>query len=154
MSGSGVDNFLTSIRKPKPALRVILALTLFAVPTLATASLDEQVLERLDRLEREQAALVSALAQRDERIRQLEAKLDVSPEQTSSRTEIPQEELGQLGERESLVPSSGESSDDSSFGIFQPGGAGFKLADTPWGDVNFSAWSYARYLDNGRRTRR
>ena len=147
MRGSGVDNFLTSIRKPKPALRVILALTLFAVPTLATASLDEQVLERLDRLEREQAALVSALAQRDERIRQLEAKLDVSPEQTSSRTEIPQEELGQLGERESLVPSSGESPDDSSFGIFQPGGAGFKLADTPWGDVNFSAWSYARYLN-------
>ena len=33
------------------------------------------------------------------------------------------------------------------FGQFQPGGRGFKLADTPWGDVNFSAWTYVRYLN-------
>ena len=33
------------------------------------------------------------------------------------------------------------------FGIFQGGGRGFKLADTKWGDVNFSAWTYARYLN-------
>ena len=33
------------------------------------------------------------------------------------------------------------------YGEFQPGGSGFKLADTSWGDVNFSAWTYARYLN-------
>ena len=34
-----------------------------------------------------------------------------------------------------------------SFGEFQPGGQGFKLVDTPEGDLNFSAWAYVRYLN-------
>ena len=33
------------------------------------------------------------------------------------------------------------------FGTFAPGGRGFKLANTRYGDVNFSAWMYARYLN-------
>ncbi len=36
---------------------------------------------------------------------------------------------------------------DDDFGKFQPGGRGFKLANTPWGDVNFSAWGYVRFLN-------
>jgi hypothetical protein len=33
------------------------------------------------------------------------------------------------------------------FGEFTPGGPGFKLADTRYGDMNFSAWGYVRYLN-------
>ena len=33
------------------------------------------------------------------------------------------------------------------YGEFQHGGRGIKLADTPYGDVNFSAWTYLRYLN-------
>src|SRR5262245_21555098 len=33
------------------------------------------------------------------------------------------------------------------FGEFTPGGAGFRLADTPYGTMNFSAWGYVRYLN-------
>ena len=33
------------------------------------------------------------------------------------------------------------------FGTFTHGGPGFKLANTRCGDVNFSAWSYVRYLN-------
>jgi hypothetical protein len=33
------------------------------------------------------------------------------------------------------------------FGLFAPGGRGFKLANTKYGEVNFSAWTYVRYLN-------
>lgn len=45
------------------------------------------------------------------------------------------------------APSHNAASDKSNFGIFQAGGRGIKLADTPYGDVNFSAWAYLRYLN-------
>jgi hypothetical protein len=37
--------------------------------------------------------------------------------------------------------------DASGFGEFRQGGAGFRLADTEFGTMNFCAWSYARYLN-------
>ncbi len=37
--------------------------------------------------------------------------------------------------------------DAGGFGEFRLGGAGFRLADTQYGTMNFSAWSYARYLN-------
>jgi hypothetical protein len=37
--------------------------------------------------------------------------------------------------------------DASGFGEFRLGGAGFRLADTEFGTMNFSAWAYARYLN-------
>ena len=40
-----------------------------------------------------------------------------------------------------------ESAAPEYFGEFTLGGAGFKLADTRFGDVNFSAWGYVRYLN-------
>lgn len=36
---------------------------------------------------------------------------------------------------------------DDYFGTFTHGGSGFKLANTRCGDMNFSAWSYVRYLN-------
>lgn len=33
------------------------------------------------------------------------------------------------------------------YGEFTAGGAGFRLADTPYGTMNFSAWGYVRYLN-------
>jgi hypothetical protein len=47
--------------------------------------------------------------------------------------------------RETPAPS--EDATSSGFGEFTPGGAGFRLADTNHGTVNFSAWGYARYLN-------
>lgn len=37
--------------------------------------------------------------------------------------------------------------DEGGFGEFRLGGAGFRLADTDFGTMNFSAWAYARYLN-------
>ncbi len=36
---------------------------------------------------------------------------------------------------------------DGNFGTFAPGGRGFKLAKTRHGEMNFSAWTYVRYLN-------
>jgi hypothetical protein len=37
--------------------------------------------------------------------------------------------------------------DAGGFGEFRAGGAGFRLADTEFGTMNFSAWAYARYMN-------
>src|SRR5688572_3337660 len=37
--------------------------------------------------------------------------------------------------------------DAGGFGEFRLGGAGFRLADTQYGTMNFSVWAYARYLN-------
>ena len=115
-----------------------------------TASDDELILERLERLEQRQAELEAAVADRDERIRELEARLaepaDLSPapaptpsDETSAAAPATDPEA--QGEQETGLFQYEE------YGLFQPAGAGFKLADTPHGDVNFSVWAYIRYLN-------
>ncbi len=113
---------------------------LVAPAVQADDALSDRVLERLEALERQQAALRTELAERDRRINELEAEVEA----LTGDGEI--EEVEQLaGARE--VPVVEPQDDDAGFGVFQPGGAGFKLADTEYGDVNFSAWTYARYLN-------
>jgi hypothetical protein len=99
-----------------------------------------EILERLRRLEQNQARLESEILAKDARIDQLETELqrteaviapvtaEERPKTNLEALEIDWDEPGYFGE-------------------FQEGARGFKLADTPRGDVNFSAWSYVRYLN-------
>lgn len=132
---------------------IVLLVLAFACTTGAGAATgDESVSERLDRLEQRQAELEAAVAARDDRIRELEARLagpaagstapvassipaDVAAAATSAPEPAPQ------GKHDSGLFQYEE------YGLFQPGGAGFKIASTPHGDVNFSAWAYIRYLN-------
>lgn len=78
------------------------------------------------------------------------ARADEPAVRAGPSTEVPSPEGGpaEAPPPESPPPEGGPpAADDTEFGVFQPGGAGFKLADTPMGDVNFSAWAYVRYLN-------
>lgn len=114
---------------------------------------DPQVLERLDRLEARQAELEAAIAERDARIRELESRLEgAEAAGTVATASVPEryDDSLRLPPDVAVVPAVAEadlSTDDEPFGLFQPGGAGFKIADTPHGDLNFSAWAYIRYLN-------
>ena len=99
-----------------------------------------EILERLRRLEASQARLKSEIQAKDARIDQLETELQrgegvvvpVAPEDRPKSNlealEIDWDEPGYFGE-------------------FQEGARGFKIADTPRGELNFSAWAYVRYLN-------
>jgi hypothetical protein len=39
------------------------------------------------------------------------------------------------------------SESEAGYGKLNPGGAGYRLAETPYGALNFSAWTYVRYLN-------
>jgi hypothetical protein len=54
---------------------------------------------------------------------------------------IPGEEFNPPGLAPSPIPG------QEFFGMFGPGGQGFKLARTKYGEMNFSAWTYVRYLN-------
>lgn len=56
-------------------------------------------------------------------------------------------EVPAAGQDDGPVDSSTAPSTPEYFGEFTPGGAGFRLADTPYGNMNFSAWGYVRYLN-------
>jgi hypothetical protein len=124
----------------------MLLIVALAYTAAAHAASDPRVLERLDQLEQRQAELEAAVIARDERIRELEARLaeptagDAEP---PAAAQAPAAVIATSGTR----TGAGADSEDADFGLFQPGGAGFKIADTPNGDVNFSAWGYIRYLN-------
>lgn len=102
---------------------------LVAIPAFAVTPTADEIIERLERLERRQAEFDRVIAEKDQRIQELEVAL------ASSRAAAP-------------TPGAGRSvATEEHFGIFQPGGRGIKVADTPMGDVNFSAWAYTRYLN-------
>lgn len=132
------------------------------------------ILERLERLERTQAEQQQALQMRDARIAELEAELAklqaaaVSPAvpsvaarlgpaaQAATVTEplaSPQHAPGALEPQPMITaaptgagtPSIYEAPDY--YGHFQPGGKGFRVANTPYGDLNISFHTYARYLN-------
>ena len=100
----------------------------------------EAVLERLERLEqlqREQAAEIRA---RDERIAELEAKLGIA---SGATTEPAPAEV--IVESDELAAES--ATEPEYFGEFYRGGRGFRVASSPVGDLNVSAWLYGRYLN-------
>ena len=111
----------------------------------------ELVLERLERLEQRQAELEAAVADRDERIRELEARLAQPADACRRRRRVSDSLRRHVAAAPATEPEAREQEAGlfqyEEYGVFQPGGAGFKIASTPYGDVNFSAWAYIRYLN-------
>lgn len=118
--------------------------TIATAGVLAQSDFSAQTRERLEELERRQREMDVQLEERDVRIRALETEIDTL---TSSRADVVDDYV-ETGSRE--PPVSKVPAGDKAFGIFQTGARGFKLADTPHGDLNFSAWAYVRYLDQRR----
>ena len=116
---------------------------LIAAPAMS-AETQAEILDRLQRLEARQAALELEVARKDQEIEALRRSLAA----LSSSDKIVEETVAA---RADAVPATADTSTEAveigEYGEFQPGGRGFKLADTSWGDVNFSAWTYARYLN-------
>ncbi len=123
-------------RSPAIAAWTILVLT----PWLASRSLAQtptqaEILERLDRLERNQVELEKRLEAKDARIDELESELD--------RAKQPREA--------SVIPEKAPSDavvekEPEHYGEFTPGG-GFRVAKTKYGDAWLSAYAYVRYLN-------
>jgi hypothetical protein len=115
------------------------AIALAAIGSIALAQQAQaqpEVLQRLEQLERRQAELEAELEQRDARIQALEAR--IAPATERAEPAVSERPVQSFAATDVTIDRDGR---------FQPGGAGFKLADTRFGDVNFSAWSYARYLN-------
>lgn len=138
--------------------------TLLAVAAIDTgiaqAQTSEQlILERLGKLEQRQADLERQLNARDARIRELETQLGVPA--TAADGAVPAAPVVEPnGGSPQPTPGAGEATVGQSsapentglfqyeqYGLFQPAGGGFKLANTPYGDINFRAWAYMRYLN-------
>ena len=117
------------------------------LPAIAqTPSADEtEILERLRRLEERQQEFERLLEERDARIRELEAEL------ARGRTDEPESEPVEVAVTEpgdEAVAEGDEADEDEtgSWGRYEPG-KGFILASTKHGEVSWSLFTYARYLN-------
>ncbi|MGH8492209.1 MAG: hypothetical protein ACRERR_03750 [Moraxellaceae bacterium] len=112
----------------KFSLRRLVLAVAFGLPCVAMAAdaTTAQILERLDKLEKSQAAADAELKNKDIRIRELEAQLQHSSGAAVSDSAVP---------------------DEKYYGDFTPGGAGFRVANTKYGALNLSVYSYLRYLN-------
>lgn len=126
-------------------LSIIAANLLFwlAVPAHAVST-NELILQRLQALEQQQVMMAEELQAKDQRIRELESRLGMTDPTVLSEQTIPGAQGNTVA---GVTPAAAAPAGPVQFGEFQPGGRGFKLAETPMGDVNFSAWAYARYLN-------
>jgi hypothetical protein len=123
------------------ALVLLLAASAFTPFVHAQDSADiEAILERLERLEQTQREQAAEIKARDQRIAELEAQLgtgsSVAPEPPPAATVAASDGSAAATETEPEY-----------FGEFHRGGRGFTLASSPLGDVNISAWTYGRYLN-------
>lgn len=148
--------------RPRAGLTCLLiASGLFVSAAQAEEGLSERLLERLETLERKlevrEQALERELAERDARIRELESRVAAEDRSAAGQGgEVPADEPAEaqtaLGNKAikgdwRAAPPVDPAPERNSYGVFQPGGQGFKLVDTPQGDLNFSAWAYVRYLN-------
>jgi hypothetical protein len=106
--------------------------SLLAASTYGQSPAEGDILQRLERLERNQAELERRLKEKDERIDELESELQRTEKPETTAAAEPAEEY---------------------YGEFA-GGRGFRVAKTKYGDVWLSAYTYVRYLnqkalDNG-----
>ena len=123
---------------------ILTSALLIQMPALANS--EDIILQRLLALEQNQQRLQQQLAERDARILELEQRLGVGPgqEQLQSVAVAPQ---GSAPDQVDGAPLPGPASEEAGFGKLNPGGAGYRLAETPYGTLNFSAWTYVRYLN-------
>ena len=121
-----------------------------------------EILERLERLERQQQETQELLRARDARILELESQLagqkaevGAASAGAAGQAALDRQPVSPVGRDESKAETANAAATTDAaakperkyFGEYQPYGAGFKLVDTPMGDVNFSAWTYVRYLN-------
>jgi len=112
------------------------------------AAEDDPILARLMALEENQRNLEQELAVRDARIRELEEYLGFGESPGShlaSETVVRDPEAGTVNVQSATSVAQAET--PSRAGTLNPGGTGYRLVDTPQGTLNFSAWTYVRYLN-------
>jgi len=125
-----------------------------APPLVAAEPSTVEILERLEALEKAQAEQAQALLQRDARIAELESQLAEVRGQSSAPLPAAQAATEDVEDGPALAAAEVEQAvpattydEPEYFGQFQPGGKGFRIANTRYGDVNFSYYAYARYLN-------
>ena len=122
-------------------------------PLAAATQTEQAILKRLAALEQNQRNLEAELDAKDARIRELEQRLGQSPvasEQLDQPASVAPVTATAMARTAAAVPAPTpqKPGDGKDFiGRFRPGGAGFEIADTPMGSLNFSAWAYVRYLN-------
>lgn len=126
-----------------------------AAPTFAQSPTQTEILERLERLERNQAELERQLKAKDVRIEELESQIERTksvPASAGSPTAAPG---GAVSESAPIATAqeTPAQQEPAYYGEFA-GGRGFRVAKTKYGDVWLSAYTYVRYLnqkalDNG-----
>jgi hypothetical protein len=152
------------VRNParKNQNRVNVLLILFLSFALTSPAADESttadILKRLQMLEQKQVEYEKLLKQRDDHIKELESNLSsalqqqpAQPAPTNSAPEqanlpVPGMAINASNETQEL-PSANKTLADKYTDILQPNYGGFKLAETPWGELNFRLYTYARYLN-------
>ncbi len=123
-----------------------IATLIISAPTLA--SNQEAILERLVALEQNQRKLEAQLVERDARIEDLEQRLGVAPasDQLQTLAVAPQGVTTEKAHPERL-PVKVEGDEYVGLGKYNGTGRGYQLANTPYGNLNFSGWTYVRYLN-------
>lgn len=117
-------------------------LTFLLLSPAIQASDQDPILQRLLALEENQRNLERKLAERDERIRELEEHLGLGDALLQSEPVMANGEPGAMQPGVEVVTQA-----PSRAGTLNPGGAGYRIIDSPDGTVNFSAWTYVRYLN-------
>ncbi len=111
----------------------------------------DAILERLERLEQVQREQAAEIRARDARIAELEAELGIAAEEVTEPAPVPAEIVVESDELVADAAANAVAEDPGTepefFGQFFRGGRGFQVASTPVGDLNISAWTYGRYLN-------
>jgi hypothetical protein len=132
---------------PRQAVRGYALLCLFATGLVSAEAAEAQeaadleaILERLERLEQVQREQAAEIRARDERIAELEAELGMTRDEATETAPA-----AVIVESDELVAEA--DTEPEYFGEFYRGGRGFRVASSPLGDLNISAWLYGRYLN-------
>ena len=129
--------------KPLVLHGIIVTVLTISAPALAVSQ--DAILERLMALEENQQRLQVQLAERDARIEELEQRLGVGSASSGLHTAAVAPQGPPAGAAQpNAVPVEVQK---ESPGTFNGGGRGYQLANTPYGSLNFSGWSYVRYLN-------
>jgi len=154
MHSTRVNQQLATIGPGPTVLLCLLCSAALAGPATAqSAKTDEvstaELLRRLEELERNQAEMQRELDQREEQVERLIRRRS---EREAQRADVVGDQEGIVGADDVQPPGApaeaiGPDGENDYFGVFQTGGRGFKVADTPSGDLNISLWAYIRYLN-------
>lgn len=134
--------------------RRIASLIFAGLPLLAAAQSPElSVEERLRRLEQRQQETERQLEEKDARIRELESQLKAAGRRPTPAAPAPDDVTADpSGAGDGVVAASQPAPEARAESVSRVGGAyepgkGFVVARSDWGEFDFSAYTYARYLN-------